>query len=266
MYNTGSYIEEYFLENNIRYIAINDSYDSSVGDSMLGIRLGVNDLYIRDVSKKVCSSFKIKQERGDYIGSFPCYGYKKDPNDKHKLIIDPEAAEIVKRIYNYALQGFGLNTISNRLTEEQIPIPIVYKKEPRGKLITDNNGYGIWKHGTIKNILTSEMYIGNMVQHTYKKQSYRSKKIIRIPKEEQIIVFKAILFGSNYLPDDGYEIEIYLKKDIKSIKITSDSQYNPTYTFKIGFEKDIIEFTVKEQRRQNSDCKQTVKFLTEYWK
>ena len=188
MYNTGSYIEEYFLENNIRYIAINDSYDSSVGDSMLGIRLGVNDLYIRDVSKKVCSSFKIKQERGDYIGSFPCYGYKKDPNDKHKLIIDPEAAEIVKRIYNYALQGFGLNTISNRLTEEQIPIPIVYKKEPRGKLITDNNGYGIWKHGTIKNILTSEMYIGNMVQHTYKKQSYRSKKIIRIPKEEQIIV------------------------------------------------------------------------------
>lgn len=188
MYNTGSYIEEYFLENNIRYIAINDSYDSSVGDSMLGIRLGVNDLYIRDVSKKVCSSFKIKQERGDYIGSFPCYGYKKDPNDKHKLIIDPEAAEIVKRIYNYALQGFGLNTISNRLTEEQIPIPIVYKKEPRGKLITDNDGYGIWKHGTIKNILTSEMYIGNMVQHTYKKQSYRSKKIIRIPKEEQIIV------------------------------------------------------------------------------
>ena len=72
MYNTGSYIEEYFLENNIRYIAINDSYDSSVGDSMLGIRLGVNDLYIRDVSKKVCSSFKIKQERGDYESLGEC--------------------------------------------------------------------------------------------------------------------------------------------------------------------------------------------------
>ena len=85
-------------------------------------------------------------------------------------------------------------------------------------------------------------------------------------KEDQIIVFKARLFGMDYVPDDGYEIEIYLKKDIKSIKITSDSQYNPTYTFKISFEKDIIEFTVKEQHRQNSDCKQTVKFLTEYWK
>ena len=188
MYNTGTYIEEFFLEKNVRYIAINDSYDSSVGDSMLGIRLGVNDLYLRDVSKKVTSSFKIKQENGEYIGSFPCYGYKKDPNNKHKLVIDPEAAEVVKKIYNYALQGYGLNTISNRLTEQQIPIPIVYKKEPRGLLVTDNDGYGIWKHGTIKNILTSEMYIGNMVQHTYKKQSYRTKKLIRIPKEEQIIV------------------------------------------------------------------------------
>lgn len=96
------------------------------------------------------------------------------------------------------------------------------------------------------------------------KGPYRSTTIFF--KEEQIIVFKAILFGSNYLPDDGYEIEIYLKKDIKSIKITSDSQYNPTYTFKIGFEKDILEYTVKEQQRQNSDCKQTIKFLTEYWK
>lgn len=96
------------------------------------------------------------------------------------------------------------------------------------------------------------------------RERYQSTTIFL--KEDQIIVFKARLFGMDYVPDDGYEIEIYLKKDIKSIKITSDSQYNPTYTFKIVFEKDIIEFTVKEQRRQNSDCKQTVKFLTEYWK
>ena len=188
MYKTGTYIEEYFLEYDVRYIAINDSYDSLLGDSMLGIRLGVNDLYLRDVSKKVLSSIRMKQEKGHYIGSFACYGYKKDPNDRHHLIIDEEAANVVKKIYNYALQGYGLNSISNKLTEEQIPIPIVYKKESRGKLVTDNDGYGIWKHGTIKNILTSEMYIGNMVQHTYKKQSYRSKRLIRIPKEDQIII------------------------------------------------------------------------------
>lgn len=96
------------------------------------------------------------------------------------------------------------------------------------------------------------------------RERYQSTTIFL--KEDQIIVFKARLFGMDYVPDDGYEIEIYLKKDIKSIKITSDSLYYPTYTFKIVFEKDIIEFTVKEQQRQNSDCKQTIKFLTEYWK
>ena len=188
IYNTGSYIEQYFIEKNVRYIAINDSYDSTIGDSMLGIRLGVNDLYLRDISKKVLSSFKIKQEKGEYIGSIPCYGYIKDPADRHHLIIDYEAAKVVKRIYNYALKGYGMRTISNILTEEQIPIPIVYKKESRGLLVTENDGYGVWKHGTIKNILTSQMYIGNMVQHTYKKQSYRSNRNIKLPEEEHIII------------------------------------------------------------------------------
>ena len=98
MYKTGNYIEEYFLEHDVRYIAINDSYDSNIGDSMLGIRLGVNDLYLRDISKKVRSSFRVKQERGEYIGSFPCYGYIKNPDDKHKLIVDQNAAKIVKKI------------------------------------------------------------------------------------------------------------------------------------------------------------------------
>lgn len=81
-----------------------------------------------------------------------------------------------------------MRTICNILTEEQILIPIVYKKESRGLLVTENDGYGVWKHGTIKNILTSQMYIGNMVQHTYKKQSYRSKKNIKLSEEEHIII------------------------------------------------------------------------------
>lgn len=96
------------------------------------------------------------------------------------------------------------------------------------------------------------------------REAYQSTTIFF--KEEQILVYKACLFESDYVPEDGYEMDIYLRKDIKAIKITNDSQYNPTYTFKIRFEKDIIEFTVKEQHRQNSDCKQTIRFLTEYWK
>ncbi len=188
MYKTGNYIEEYFLEHNIRYIAINDSYDSNIGDSMLGLRLGINDLYLRDVSKKVRSSFRIKQEKGEYIGSFPCYGYKKDPNDKHKLIIDPTASKIVKLIYNLYLEGYGVTKICRKLTDEKIAIPIVYKKEPRGLLVTENEGFGIWKNSTVRNILKSQMYIGNMVQHTSEKISYREKRCRHIATNEYIVV------------------------------------------------------------------------------
>lgn len=188
MYQTGGFIEDYFIENGVRYIAINDSYDSQVGDSMLGIRLGVNDLYLRDVSKKVISSMRVKQQSGKYIGSFPCYGYKKDPNNKHHLVPDEKVVSIVKIIYELALEGYGMNTICNRLNDMKIPIPIVYKGESRGKLVTDNDGLGIWKHSTVKNILTSQMYIGNMVQHTYEKLSYRSKKIRKVNDNDMIIV------------------------------------------------------------------------------
>lgn len=188
IYRTGTYIEEYFLEKNVRYIAIHDSYDSEIGDNMLGLRLSVNDLYLRDISKKVRSSLKAKQQKGDYIGTYPCYGYKKDPNNKHHLIKDENVECIVRKIYHMALEGYSICAICEELTKEKIPIPIVYKKEKRGYFVTENSGYGIWKYSTVKNILTSQMYIGNMVQHTYSKISYRSKKIKKSKDEDFIIV------------------------------------------------------------------------------
>lgn len=213
IYTTGTYIEEYFLEHNVRYIAINDSYDSEVGDNMLGLRLGVNDLYLRDVSKKVKSSLRTKQEAGDYIGTYTKYGLKKDPKDHHKLIIDEEVAPIVKRIFEMALDGLKPYKIADILTSEQIPIPIVYKKEKRGLSVTENNGCGIWRHQTIKDILTSEMYIGNMVQHTYQKVSYRSKKTRKIKNDELIIVegtHEAIINK-----EDFFEVQKLLKETSK---------------------------------------------------
>jgi len=188
LYKTGKYIEEYFMEHNVRYIAINDSYDSNIGDSMLGIRLSVNDLYLRDVSKKVKSSLRAKQNRGDYIGSIPLYGYKKDPNNKHRLVIDDEVREIIVLIYNLALKGESPQKIAETLTYRKIPIPIVHKKDFRAKNIVENDGFGIWKRQTIVNILTNEMYIGNMVQNTHNKISYNSKKLRKTDKNEHIIV------------------------------------------------------------------------------
>lgn len=188
LYETGRYIEEYFIDNNIRYIAINDGYDSLQGDNMLSMRLTFNDFTLRDVSKKVKSSLNAKRRKGEYIGSYPKYGYLKDPTDHHKLIVDPVASLVVKRIFEMAYTGNSCYKIAALLTKEKIPIPIVYKKETRGALVTENDGFGIWRPQTIRNILTSEMYIGNMVQNTYNKIRYNSKKLRATRKEEYIIV------------------------------------------------------------------------------
>ncbi len=188
LYKTGKYIEEYFLEKSIRYIAINDSYDSNIGDSLLGLRLSVNDLYLRDVSKKVKTSLRAKQNRGDYIGSFALYGYQKDPHNKHKLIVDENVRHIIEKIYDLALAGQSPSKIAEYLTLKKIPIPMVYKGDPRAKKIHDNEELGIWKRQTIKSILTNQMYIGNMVQNTHNKLSYNSKKRRKTSKDELIIV------------------------------------------------------------------------------
>ena len=189
LYRTGIFIEEYFNEKDIRYIAINDGYDSvNSTDNSLSMRLTFNDYYIRDISKKVKSSLVAKQKRGDYIGSFPKYGFKKDPHNHNHLIIDPVASLIVKRIYNLTLNGLSPYEIADILTKEKIPIPVVYKKDPRGFSITENEGFGIWRPQTIRDILRSEMYIGNMVQHTFEKMRYSSKKLRLVDKEERYVV------------------------------------------------------------------------------
>jgi len=188
LYQTGTFIEEYFVHNDIRYISINDGYDSLNGDNMISMKLTFNDYILRDTSRKVKTSLTARQKRGEYIGSFPKYGYKKDPNDHHHLIIDPVAAQNVKRMFYLALDGMSTHHIAQLFTEEQIPIPIVYKKEPRANLITENDGNGIWRHQTIRNILHSEMYIGNMVQNTYNKVRYNSKKLKAVSEEDYIIV------------------------------------------------------------------------------
>lgn len=189
LYQTGTYIEDYFNEKRVRYIAINDGYDSSKEtDGFISMKLTFNDYTLRDTSRKVKSSLTARKQNGQYIGSIPKYGYLKDPNDHHHLIPDPVASLVVKRIYNMALNGNGCCKIARQLSDEKVPIPIVYKKESRGALVTENDGFGIWRKQTIKDILTSEMYLGTMVQNMFEKVRYNSKKIRKLDKDEYIKV------------------------------------------------------------------------------
>ena len=177
MYGTGRYIEEYFSERNVRYIAINDSFDSLIGDSMLGIRLSVNDLYLRDISKKVRSAFRVKQQNGDYIGTSACYGYKKDPENHNHLIVDEPAAKIVRYIFKLCLENLGGRNIANRLNELKIPTPNVYKNNIS---FLKRHKETYWTRETVSYILKNRMYVGDMVQHTYEKISYNSKKYVKL--------------------------------------------------------------------------------------
>ena len=184
----GYYTENYFPARNIRYIAVNDGVDtfSKTNNNDIGPFLAVvNDMYAKDISKKVRTVKRTKAEKGEFIGAFAPYGYKKHPNDITKLIVDDEAAEVVRYIFNEYINGNGLAYIAHRLNERKIDCPSVYKQR--------NSRYhckaiaNLWGHNTIKSILTNRVYTGDLIQHKGEMVSYKVKKYRLLPKSEYLI-------------------------------------------------------------------------------
>ena len=179
-FECGYYIDYYFPKHNIRYIAIQEQIDTqnkeNSNNEYVSLNNFINEKYSRDLSKNIKRVYKIKQYAGEYMGGIPIYGYKKDPKDKHKLIIDEESADVVRKIFEYYLKTQSKSMVAKLLTKEKIPIPEVYKKTRRGL----NAKYPYeWSMSTVSKILNNQMYIGNMVQNVYNKQSFREKKIIK---------------------------------------------------------------------------------------
>lgn len=184
----GEYIERKFPEKGIRYIAINDDIDTlyeTPGLEFLQFKLMFNDYYLKDASKKIRKIVKAKKEKGQFLGWKAVYGYKKDPVDKHKLIVDEEVRPIVEKIFNLVIEGKSVRQIANILSEKKIPTPSMYANLNRGLKST---AYELWCPRTIEEMLNNETYIGNLTQGRRKKINYKSKKEIRTPEEEWIIV------------------------------------------------------------------------------
>lgn len=184
----GYYTENYFPERNIRYIAVNDGIDtfSKTSNNDIGPFMSViNDMYAKDISKKVRTVKRTKAAKGQFIGAFAPYGYKKHPNDITKLIIDEEAAEVVRYIFNEYVSGRGLAYIAHRLNEKGIDCPSIYKqKESKYHCKATAN---LWGHATIRKILTNKVYTGDLIQHKGEMVSYKVKKYRLLPKEEYLI-------------------------------------------------------------------------------
>jgi len=192
---TGRYIQQIFPFMGVRFIAINDHYDSSSLDyqmynMVLPFKNLINDFYSRDISVKVRSQIEVRQKQGDYIGSFPVYGYLRDQSSKGKLVVDQVAASVVKDIFNMRIKGCNNKEIANYLNQYGIPSPMEYKTLLHWKYSTSFklNPQAKWYPVTVERILKNEIYIGNMVQGKEKTLNYKVKKRVKVNKENWIRV------------------------------------------------------------------------------
>lgn len=186
---TGNLIEKYFPEHNVRYIAVTDNIDTfldSSNNDMAPFKAIMNDMYAKDISKKIKSSLKAKMKEGKWVGGRTPFGYKQDSSDKNHLVINTEQASIVKRIFDMCLEGLSFFKIAKQLTNEGIKTPAQYYSfEWKSNY---NLKYGEWHSKTIRDILTNRMYIGDMVQNRRCKVNYKVKKVIKNNPKDYIIV------------------------------------------------------------------------------
>lgn len=161
---TGHYMERYFPEHRVRYLSLLDGVDTGVDSTANDItpfRAIMNDMYAKDISKKISSVKHDKQRKGLFIGGKAVYGYKLHPTEKNKIIIDEEAAPIVRRIFQMALEGMSCRQIAVRLNGEGVPTPAAYA----GIAVSHPGPYsGLWSSERISDMLQNETYIGNMVR------------------------------------------------------------------------------------------------------
>ena len=178
---TGYYIENYFPENQVRYVAILDGVDTfldTTNNDVTPFKAIINDMYAKDISKKIKGVLKEKELKGEYLGSYAPYGYKKSSTQKNKLEIDTNVAYIVKRIFELYSEGNGVQRISTILDKDNI--------QPPSKYLNMSHQRETWSSRSIRAILINEAYIGNTVQNKCTSISYKIKKKRKKSQEEYI--------------------------------------------------------------------------------
>ena len=185
----GRLTEEFFPEHDIRLVAVSDNIDTAEGENELApIRNLFNEWYARDISKKRRISNKIKGNAGEPMGP-PPYGYKKDPDDPKRWVVDEEAAQVVRRIFRMTVDGYGTEQIATILSEEKVLTPIAYWREKgvnrpgKSKL----RGPYMWNSSTITHILSLQEYCGDILNFKTYSKSYKNKKRLANDRENWVI-------------------------------------------------------------------------------
>ena len=185
----GYYTEIYFSNLDIRFIAINDNVDSNIQteNDLTPFKNVFNEWYARDTSKKIRAVFKAKGNSGKHLTTNPPFGYKKDPNDKDKWIIDDEAAATVRRIFQMYVDGYRISEIGHKLTEEKVETPILYYMNRGIKTNARSEYPEIWDLMSIKYILSQTAYAGHTVNFQTAVKSYKTKKQVNLPRNQWVI-------------------------------------------------------------------------------
>ena len=193
----GRLMEDYFPQKGVRVISVLNNLDSvkdprGYCSAIVSFSNIVNDDYIRQLSIKIKCTLTMKRERGEFIGNYAPFGYQKDPADRHRLVVDEEQAEIVRKIFDWYEDGMSASSIAKRLNAMQIMTPGDFKiRDGCKSFITHNQNSSklhAWTTTTIATILKNEVYIGNMVQGKHKSVSYRSKKMMLTDESEWTVV------------------------------------------------------------------------------
>ena len=195
--DTGRYIERLFPALGVRFIAVNDHYDSLRGDGqgdeiLVPFKNLINDAYCRDISVKIRSHLEVKRRNGEFIGAFAPYGYQKDSEDRHRLVVDAYAAGVVRDIFRMKLHGMSQDAIAGKLNRDGILSPMEYKNS-RG--INFRTAFRVkaasgWSPVAVRRILENEVYIGNLVQGRQSTPNHKVKKSIRKDKGDWVRVEK----------------------------------------------------------------------------
>ncbi|WP_243152379.1 recombinase family protein [Pseudoflavonifractor sp. 524-17] len=191
----GEYLEQLFPFLGVRFIAINDNYDSlhsnvESDELVIPFKNLINEAYCRDTSVKTRSQLEIKRQRGDFIGSFAVFGYRKDPENRHRLLVDEYAAGVVRDVFKWKLEGISAGDIAARLTASGIPTPMDYKRSQGLRYSTSFRlkEESVWDAGMVLRILKNPVYTGTLEQGRVTTPSYRVKRLVVKPRAEWAVV------------------------------------------------------------------------------
>ena len=189
---TGNYLEKIFPFLGVRFISINDNYDSFNPENtneglIISLKNLLNDVYTKDISKKIITSFKERQSKGEFLGAHVPYGYARPNDGTYTLVVDEEAAAVIRQIYKWKLEGLSDAVIARRLNDMKIPSPSKHKLN-KGEWKSDRYKESVWQRIAIKAITENEVYLGHKIYGKIQASLYEGKKKSRMPRDQWTII------------------------------------------------------------------------------